>query len=285
VTTLPKETGAGRETWAYLRLPPFSQVALRVLELASKENVQLHELSQLISSDPALASEILTIVNSLAYAPRMPIASILQAIAVMGANHLQGLCLTVAIRGYIGKSLGHPLMQGLWRHNLACATIAEQLAGTSFMDHDVAFTCGVMHDVGRLALATVKQKEYLELLGNHTGDAHSMLEHERALLGRDHCEMGRQLVEEWKLPEDFEVIVAGHHEPFCAHHLMTMPWLVNMSCRMADAAGFPAFPGCHAEPYEVLFAQLPERERRLFFSDVGVLVFEINKKIHAIESI
>jgi HD-like signal output (HDOD) protein len=119
---------AKKEPWAHLRLPPFSPVALRVLQLASKENVQLHELSQLISCDQALSSEILAIVNSLAYAPRVPVASILQAIAMMGANHLQGLCLTVAIRGYLGKSIGHPIMQGLWRHNMACATIAEQLA-------------------------------------------------------------------------------------------------------------------------------------------------------------
>ncbi|MDR3737627.1 MAG: HDOD domain-containing protein [Terracidiphilus sp.] len=285
MTCQPKDRETGKEAWAHLRLPPFSQVALRVLELASNDNVQLHELSQLIASDPALASEILAIVNSLAYAPRMPIASILQAIAVMGANHLQGLCLTVAIRGYIGKSLGHPMMQGLWRHNLACATIAEQLAGTSFMDHDVAFTCGVMHDVGRLALATVQPKEYLELLAHHAGDARSILEREHALLGKDHCEVGRQLVAEWRLPEEFEAIVAEHHEPLGEQHLYSMAALVNISCRMADAAGFPAFPGCCPEPYEQLLEQLPARERRLFFSDIGTLIFAINKKIHAIESI
>lgn len=285
MTCLRRDLQTGKEVWTYLRLPPFSQVALRVLELASKENVQLHELSQLISSDPAMASEILTIVNSLAYAPRMPIASILQAIAVMGANHLQSLCLTVAIRGYIGKSLGHPLMLGLWRHNLACATITEQLAGASFFDRDVAFTCGVMHDIGRLALATVQPKEYLDLLGSHAGDAHSILERERVLFGKDHCEVGRQLIAEWRLPEEFEPIVAAHHDPIAGPPMPSVAELVNISCRMADAAGFPAFPGCRAEPYEELLGLLPERERRLFYSDLGVLVFEINKKIHAIESI
>ena len=77
--------------WAHLRLPPFPQVALRVLQLANNENVQLHQLSDLISSDPAFASEVLTIANSMLYAPRFPASSILQAIAVLGANNLQGL--------------------------------------------------------------------------------------------------------------------------------------------------------------------------------------------------
>jgi len=53
----------GNVTWEHLRLPPFPQVAVRVLQLASKENVQMHQLSDLISSDPAFASEVLTIAN------------------------------------------------------------------------------------------------------------------------------------------------------------------------------------------------------------------------------
>ena len=62
--------------WAYLRLPPFPQVAVRVLQLAKNENVQLHQLCDLISTDPAFASEVLTVSNSLLYAPRYPSTTI-----------------------------------------------------------------------------------------------------------------------------------------------------------------------------------------------------------------
>jgi HD-like signal output (HDOD) protein len=55
---------AARLPWAHLRLPPFPQVAMRVLQLAQNENVQLHQLCDLISSDPAFASEVLTVANS-----------------------------------------------------------------------------------------------------------------------------------------------------------------------------------------------------------------------------
>ena len=74
--------------WTHLRLPPFPQVAVRILQLANNENVQLRQLCDLISSDPAFASEVLTVANSLLYAPRYPATSILQAIAVLGANTL-----------------------------------------------------------------------------------------------------------------------------------------------------------------------------------------------------
>ena len=84
--------------WAHLRLPPFPQVAVKVLRLASDENLQLHQLCELISSDPAFASEVLTVANSLLYAPRYPSTSILQAIAVLGANTLQGMCVMVGVQ-------------------------------------------------------------------------------------------------------------------------------------------------------------------------------------------
>jgi HD-like signal output (HDOD) protein len=271
--------------WAYLRLPPFPQVALRVLQLANNENVQLHELSDLISSDPAFASEVLTIANSLLYAPRFPASSVLQAIAVLGANNLQGLCLTVGVRAYMGKSLNHPAMRSIWRHNLACALIADQLASVGFMDRDTAYTSGVMHDIGRLALAAIRPKEYSLLLGAHSGSPASILKAEQELFGWDHCEAGRQLIADWKLPSEFEAIVSEHHAPRQKGSLWHMVDLINVSCRMADTAGFAAFPGCEVTPYPDLLDELPTRERGLFHSSIETLAFEIAKKIDAIESV
>lgn len=270
--------------WAHLRLPPFPQIALRVLQLAGNENVQLHQLSDLISSDPAFASEVLTVANSLLFAPRFPASSILQAIAVMGANNLQGLCLTVGVRTYMGKALRFPSMRSIWRHNLASAVIAEELASAGFMDRDIAYTCGVMHDIGRMALAVVRPKEYSELLGTHNGSPASILEREREIFGKDHCEIGRQLIAEWKLPEDFESIVADHHMTLQKGRPWGMAELINVSCRMADAAGFGAFPTCQAAPFAELLEELPARERRLFYSEAETLASEVSKRIGAIES-
>ncbi len=123
-----RNEGVAAVPWAYLRLPPFPQVAVRVLQLASNENVQLHQLCDLISSDPAFASEVLTVSNSLLYAPRYPSTTILQAVAVLGANTLQGMCVTVGVRAYLGKTMSYPAMRSLWRHNLACAIIASRIA-------------------------------------------------------------------------------------------------------------------------------------------------------------
>lgn len=158
--------------WAHIRLPPFPQIAIRVLQLAKNDDVPMRQLSDLISSEPAFSSEVLTIANSLLYAPRFPVTCILQAIAVLGTKNLKGLCLTVGVRAYLGESLSHPSLRAIWRHNLACALVAEQLALAGLMDKETAYTAGVMHDIGRLALAVIRPKEYATLLETHRGHPH-----------------------------------------------------------------------------------------------------------------
>lgn len=271
--------------WAHLRLPPFPQVAIRVMQLANNENVQLHQLSELIATDPGFASEVLMVANSPLYAPRYPATGILQAIAVLGANQLQGMCLLVGVRAYLGKTLSHPAMRTLWRHNLACALIARQLATAGFTDKDLAYTAGILHDVGRFGLGVIRPKEYAALLGTHCGSAESILDAERALFGCDHCQIGRKLVADWKLPSDFEPILSEHHEPRRPDGLWSMAELIKVSCAMADAAGFPAFPGCAAAAFPDLLEALPERERSMFRFDVDSLAQTIANDVRAVESV
>jgi HD-like signal output (HDOD) protein len=271
--------------WSHLRLPPFPQVAVRVLQLANDENVPMRQLSDLISSDPAFSSEVLTIANSVLYSPRFPVTSILQAIAVLGTNNLKGLCLTVGVRAYLGKSLSHPSLRAIWRHNLACGLMAAQLAMAGLTDRDTAYTTGVIHDIGRLAMAVLRPKEYAALLATYCGSASSLLSGEREMFGFDHCEAGQHLIADWKLPSDFEAIVAQHHSPRQQGANWHMSDLISVSCRMADIAGFAAFPGCESTPYADLLDELPARERGLFRTDVEKLAFEVGSKINAIESV
>jgi HD-like signal output (HDOD) protein len=280
-----QRNGAISPPWAHLRLPPFPLVAIRVLQLTNNENVQLHQLSELISSDAAFASEVLTIANSLVYAPRFPACTILQAIAVLGANHLQGMCLTVGVRSYLGKSLNHPLIRNVWRHNLACAMIARDLAASGFMDQDIAYSCGVLHDIGRLALAVLRPTEYAALLEKHQGSGTSILAREAELFGCDHCQAGKRLIDDWKLPLDFEPIVSDHHAPRHMESAWSMAELIKISCRLADAAGFAAFPGCEVIPFSDLQSELPPRERGAFHSDLESLTRGVADRIKTLESL
>ena len=285
VHTADKNENMATLPWAQLRLPPFPQVAMRVLQLVNNENVQLHQLCDLISSDPAFASEVLTVANSVLYSPRYPSSSIMQAVAVLGANTLQGMCITVGVRTYLGRSMNYPAMRDLWRHNLACALIAERVAAAGFLDKDTAYTSGILHDIGRVAMAVIQPKEYSNLLATHKGSPASILQSEKLLFGWDHCETGRRLIWEWELPADFEAVVSEHHAAASNKGPWGMSELVKLSCRLADVLGFPAFHGCERAEFDVLLEELPERERSRFCKDRKIFAAEIADGIHAIEAV
>jgi putative nucleotidyltransferase with HDIG domain len=271
--------------WGHLRLPPFPQIALRVLELANEDEVSVQALCELIATDPAFAGEVLTAANSILYAPRYPASSLMQAVSILGTKALQGMSITVAARAYMGKAMSQPAMRVLWLHNLASAIVAEDLAALGFVDKDVAYTAGILHDVGRVALAVVQPRDYAQLLETQRGPAAGILSQERALFGLDHCEAGLQLVSEWRLPEELEPAIFDHHAPRPPDSAWGLPELIKVSCRMADACGFLGFAGCEAEPYPQLLEQLPARERRLFPASVDALTAEIGARMQAIETL
>jgi len=269
--------------WAQLRIPPFPRIALEVLQLISGQSASMREISDLISSDPAFSSELIIIANCPLYARRVPVTNVLQAIALLGTQNLKGLCLTVGVRAYMGDALNNTSLRAIWRHSLACALLAEELATAGAIDKDSAYTAGLMHDVGRLALAVFRPRVYAALLERHTGSPCSILEAERELFGFDHCEAGRRLVADWKLPPSFTVIVSEHHPQESHQPVWEMPALINLSCRIADALGFSVFPGCEASEYGDLLDELPARERKVFDSDVAHLALDLAGKINAIE--
>ena len=140
---------------ALLELPPFSTVAVKVLQLVASNVSELKALSNLIGSDPAFAGAILRIINSPLFGMRKQISSVFDATVLLGLERIKGVALTIGIRTYLHETLEVPAIKACWRHSLACAMIAGELARGSEVKEDVAFTAGVIHDIGRLALAVV----------------------------------------------------------------------------------------------------------------------------------
>jgi HD-like signal output (HDOD) protein len=263
-----------------LRLRPFPGIALKVMKLSEREDVHMGRLANLIESDPAFSTEVLTVANGWTYARREPIASARQAVAVLGTRRLQGLCLTVGVRTFLGKSRQMPITRALWRHSVATGLIAEELARHSGMDPDIAYTAGLLHDIGRLGLMVAWPKAYAALLDSHCGSPASILEKETGLFGADHCALSNLLIRDWELPS---TLFAGHH-----HGPRLQEWslaeLIKMSCRLADAAGMKAFPGCSIGAYAELLLDLPEACREHFPAEIELHRDKVNSKLEALEA-
>lgn len=261
-------------------LPPFPIVAIKALQLVSNEKAPMRELSALISTDAALSGEILRIANSALYGLRIEVESALTAMVLLGLDRVRSVVVTSALRHYIGRSLDAPWMRVCWRHSLATGLLAKELAKGSTTSEDVAYTAGILHDVGRLALAMAYPTRYSEFILNPEPTSLEILEAERELFGIDHCEAGEILMSKWNIPKNLVVVASQHHDLPQGNDpgVLTM---VRHGCRLADVLGFEVVRGGRRATYEDLLAELPPTSK--LPRDQQDLAFLIASKINSIE--
>lgn len=273
-----------KEAVALLDLPPFPGVAIKALQLVSNNDSRLRELHYLISADPALSAALLRMANSPLYAIRSEIQSTLQATILMGFERVRALVLTIAMKSYVGSSLTVPELHVCWRHSLACAMIAEDLAMAIFIDKDVAYTAGLLHDVGRLALAVLRPETYAGLIKTARDSSDDLLQLERQTFGFDHCQAGQSLIAAWNLPAHFTVVTGEHHDvKKRSVKPLGVLQVVALSCAIADAIGFAVAPQQQPEPYDGLMSSLPVDCLHRFPADPAELAKRISDKIGLVE--
>jgi putative nucleotidyltransferase with HDIG domain len=261
-------------------LPPFPAVALRALNVLAGTDTSLRELCDLIRPDAVFSAEILRIANSPLVAFSKEITSVLQASMLLGFRRLRRVVITVGLRSYLDRELA-PLLQSCWRHSVACGMCAERAARWNSIDRDLAYTAGILHDIGRVALATIGPASYAGLIGGENVECEG-LHDERELFGIDHCQAGCMLVTAWKLPQEFTAVTSHHHDPL-THVVEDLAEVIRLSCRLADALGFAVSRKDSLYTYDEVLAEYPESVRS-HLPSADELTAEIGREISVIET-
>jgi putative nucleotidyltransferase with HDIG domain len=99
----------------------------------------------------------------------------------------------------------------LWLHSLGVAICAQEVARSAGLDVDVAYTAGLLHDVGQLLLFVADPLAYAGVLSLQAERDLDIVDAERDYLGVDHAHVGGELARLWKLPEAVADAIAAHH--------------------------------------------------------------------------
>jgi putative nucleotidyltransferase with HDIG domain len=283
--TLGAPTTKGTEPaelrWDPESIRPFPAIALKALKLMSGTDTSLLQLCDLIRSDPAFSAAILRIANSPLVAFSKDITNVIQASMLLGFQRMRRVVITVGLKAYLADSFT-PAMRLCWRHSVACAIIAERSATWSSLDKEFAYTAGILHDIGRVALASVMSEQYANVIERGAHQPSEVLQSERELCGIDHCQAGRELVAEWDLPEAFLEITGCHHTADA--RVPGTASLLPPSCALADALGFSVIQWRSPRNYVEILSEFPERVQKRFPSDAKDLAAEIEGEIKVIES-
>ncbi len=218
-------------------LPPFSAVAAHLLKAVAQEDVAFRKVADFIKTDAALSADMLRIANSALFGPRYPVTGVLHAAAMLGVDRVRSLVTTVALKDFVGKARGAPAVSRCWRHNLACAILCEEIARKGRMDRDFAYTAGLLHDIGRVAMMRAWMQRYAAMLDAAAPDSAAILQMEFEGFGIRHTRAGYLLVKGWRLPSAFAEIADRHHstEPEIPNDVAA---LVHFGCSLADRLGF-----------------------------------------------
>ena len=269
------------DQWALDAIPPFPAIALRALNMMTGTDSSLLELCDLIRSDPVFSGAVLRMANSPLIGFPHRISSVLQASMLLGFRRLKSVVITIGLKCYLEENYT-PLLRSCWRHCLACAVAAEQAAAPAMLDKNFAHTAGILHDIGRVAMAASMPRSYAKVLESEVSEGNDLLRVERDLCGIDHCEAGSRLIEAWALPPLFMEIVSGHHSVQAGSQDIVS--LVRSCCRLSDSCGFAEANYRSLPNYSEVFAEIPERLRRDIPEDAKKMAARVKKEIRVIES-
>lgn len=218
-------------------LPSLPTIAMEVLELAQKEEVDLQEIASTITRDPALAGKILKTVNSSFYSRTHAVSTVSHALVVMGLQSVKTLVLGFSLVSNLSsdrsKGFNHLLY---WRRSIYSATAARIICERcNFVQLEEAFLAALLKDIGMLVLDRVLGEEYGQVLKAIT-EHESLAEVERAGLGLTHADAGNVLASSWKLPELYTIPILHHHSPETVSdpQLQKLTQLVWLAGRCAD---------------------------------------------------
>lgn len=223
------------QPWAIKNLPPFPAVALQLMALLDSD-MPVKQVVKLLRMDAALSAEILRVSNSALYGLSRNVDSVSHAVVVLGGDAVKRLALTVSLGRFTQSFMKHQGMRRCWNHSVACAFIAEDLAGLTDQGKDRAYTTGLLHDVGRLALLACFPDEYDNLLSVVQENDFDLDATEQRMFEIDHCSAGEWLCTSWKLPEDMCEVIARHHDENLEPGSLVS--LISASDRLAAALGY-----------------------------------------------
>lgn len=197
-------------------MPPLAEVAYRVLQIVNDPDFSTDALVAVIRTDPTLTERIITLCNSNLYGLPRKITSVSDAVAYIGIRSLVKLVVVACTASYYRNvDAGYSLRTGeTWKHSVACAIGCELLAERfGFENSAAAYTAGILHNVGKVALSQVLVNETHAVREALEDESLDFLEVERMVAGMDHAKAGGIMTERWYLPVDLRRSIKNHHDP------------------------------------------------------------------------
>ncbi len=191
-------------------LPSIPKVVQDLIENFNSDTASADVISKNIQSDPVISAKVLRLANSVRYGAGRKVASLDSAVVLLGTSTLKTLVVASGITGSF-KSIPKLDAKEFWRNSFMVANISKLIAKNSKgCDPEVAFTCGMLHNIG-IALMYFGHPDEMEKLDQDSNGLRT--EREKQHFGYDNNQVGAALARIWKFPEVVVSALANQGDP------------------------------------------------------------------------
>jgi putative nucleotidyltransferase with HDIG domain len=207
-------------------------------------------VGEAIEKDLDLTARLLRLGNSSFYGFSSRLATVTEAISLIGLQQVQDLILASSvIEQFAGVPDEFVSMESFWRHSLACGIGARLLAAEGELPNaDKYFAAGLLHDVGRLVLFARAPEMAQWVFQRYRRERLLLREAEMHVLGFDHQQLGEALLEVWKFPANLVQAVAYHHHPASTAIAFEEAAVVHLSDHLVNAMEIGSSGERHVPP-------------------------------------
>ncbi len=226
------------ETLVKTSLPPSPDNLMRISGLLNDINAPARKITEAITYEPMLVTRILRLVNSTIYGLERNVTSIQTAISIIGNGILHEIVLMEMASSTFAKQIGSSFTaRKIWEHSLAVGMLCREIAKhLNLKGTEEAFTCGLLHDIGKMLLLSYDFEGFPLLQGEN--DEEKMLDCERRHYGYDHAELGSIVARHWDLHEDICHSIEFHHNPSMAQRAAIITHIVKVADMLANIKAY-----------------------------------------------
>jgi putative nucleotidyltransferase with HDIG domain len=216
---LPELNDIGYEMLdAYLgriqHLPPTPTLMIQLIELFRQPDADVDEIVTLLRRDTALSVEVLRRCNSSYFGLETPVMDINEAVFQLGFHEVYQMTVSLSGMRTMTPKETIPGFQAetLQRHSSIAAIAAGELAVEVNESEGIAFTAGLLHDVGKIVLALGERERYVQVIDGCKRTGSSLSETEKTLFGFNHDEIGARLLQRWGVPVEVVTPALRHND-------------------------------------------------------------------------
>jgi HD-like signal output (HDOD) protein len=197
-------------------LPSFPALYVEVMNELAAAKPSIVRIAEIVAQDPAMTAKMLHIVNSAAFGLPRRISNPMEAVQYLGTGTVRSLVLSVHVFSSFDRKVEGFSIDQFEGHALRCARLARALMesqGEEAARAEDAYIAGMLHDVGKLMLATSLPDRYREAAAYAVAQQIPLHAAETEVFGATHAGVGAYLLGLWGLPAPIVEAVAFHHTP------------------------------------------------------------------------